>query len=142
MYDENLQPLLSDFIVPDRVDYHNILKQNCVSCLTAFLDIEKLGKKEMPLIHKRHDLGLWVKYLKEIDSAVGIKEPLAIYRIRKYSLSRNKLSALRYNWEFYTKYEKLGFVKSAYYLVHWMVRGFIKYNRKTTHIINDGTKEL
>ena len=129
MLDEELQPLFPDFIVPDKVDYHNILKQNCVSCLTAFLDIERLGKKEMPLIRKRHDLGLWVQYLKEIDHAVGIKEPLAIYRIRKRSLSRNKLSAMAYNWEFYTKYEQLGYIKSTYYLVHWMIRGVVKYRR-------------
>lgn len=126
-YDENLNPLLSDFIVPAKVTYSDILKSNSISCLTAFIDIDKLGKKYMPLIRKRQDMGLWLAYLKEIDYAVGIKEPLAIYRIRKGSLSRNKFLLLKYQWEFYTKFENLNFFKASYYMTHWIVRGILKY---------------
>jgi glycosyltransferase involved in cell wall biosynthesis len=125
--DENLEPLLSDFIVPGKAAYRDILKSNSISCLTAFIDIGKLGKKYMPNIRKRQDYGLWLAYLKEIDHAVGIKEPLAIYRIRRNSLSRNKFSAMKYQWQVYTKLEKLDFLKSVYYLSHWGVRGLMKY---------------
>ena len=126
-YDENLKPLLSDFVVPDKADYWDILKSNSISCLTAFIDIGKLGKKYMPLIRKRQDMGLWLAYLKDIDFAIGIKAPLAIYRIRKGSLSRNKLSLIRYQWEFYTKFENLNYLKSSYYMTHWVIRGLLKY---------------
>ena len=126
-FDENLQPLLSDFIVPDKVTYSDILKSNSISCLTAFIDMDRLGKKFMPLIRKRQDMGLWLAYLKEIDHAVGIREPLAIYRIRKGSLSRNKWDLLKYQWEFYTKVEKLNFLQAAYYMTHWVYRGIMKY---------------
>jgi glycosyltransferase involved in cell wall biosynthesis len=125
--DENLKPLLSDYIVPSKVTYKDILKSNSISCLTAFIDVQKLGKKCMPLIRKRQDMGLWLAYLKEIDYAVGIKEPLAIYRIRKGSLSRNKFSLIKFQWEFYTKHENLNFFRSSYYMAHWMVRGILKY---------------
>lgn len=126
-YDENLEPLLSDFIVPERVTYSDILKSNSISCLTAFIDVGRLGKKYMPLIRKRQDMGLWLAYLKEIEYAIGIQEPLAIYRIRKGSLSRNKFSLLKYQWEFYTKFENLNFFQASYYMAHWMFRGFVKY---------------
>ena len=125
--DENLQPYLSDFIVPQKVSYRDILKSNSISCLTAFLDIEVLGKKYMPLIKKRQDMGLWLQYLKNIDYAYGIQEPMAIYRIRRNSLSRNKKSLLKYQWKFYREVEGLSLLESAYYMTCWAYKGFVKY---------------
>ncbi|WP_167598397.1 glycosyltransferase family 2 protein [Leeuwenhoekiella sp. ZYFB001] len=125
--DENLEPYLSDFIVPEKVSYTDILKSNSISCLTAFLDIEVLGKKYMPLIKKRQDMGLWLQYLKKIDYAYGIQEPLAIYRIRRDSLSRNKAGLIKYQWKFYREVEQLSVFASAYYLTCWAYRGFVKY---------------
>lgn len=125
--DENLQPYLSDFIVPEKVNYTDILKSNSISCLTAFVDIAKLGKKYMPLIKKRQDMGLWLQYLEQIPYAYGIQEPHAIYRIRKGSLSRNKASLLKYQWQFYREFAKLSPLKSAYYMACWAYNGFVKY---------------
>lgn len=125
--DEALNFIYSDFIVPPKVTYTDILKTNSISCLTAFLDIEALGKKFMPIIHKRQDMGLWIQYLKVIPFAYGIQEPKAIYRIRKNSLSRKKMDLIKYQWQFYRKVENLSVGQSAYYMVHWMIRGFLKY---------------
>ena len=124
---ENLEFIYSNFIVPKKVTYTDILKTNSISCLTAFIDVEVLGIKKMPDILKRQDMGLWLKYLKEIPFAYGIQDPKAIYRIRENSLSRNKKNLLIYQWDFYYYVEKLGFFPSIYYMVHWMVRGFLKY---------------
>jgi teichuronic acid biosynthesis glycosyltransferase TuaG len=124
---ENLEFVYSDFIVPSKVTYTDILKTNSISCLTAFIDIEVLGKKTMPEIFKRQDMGLWLKYLKEIPFAYGIQEPKAIYRIRENSLSRNKSNLLKYQWQFYREVEKLNIFQSMYYMTHWMYRGFLKY---------------
>ncbi|MFY7810100.1 MAG: glycosyltransferase family 2 protein [Flavobacterium sp.] len=124
---EKLEFVYSDFIVPTKVGYWDVLKTNSISCLTAFLDIELLGKKYMPSIKKRQDMGLWLQYLKEIPYAYGIKEPLAIYRIRENSLSRNKWQLLKYQWDFYYNLENLGFLKTIYYLSHWAINGFLKY---------------
>lgn len=125
--DEALNFIYSDFIVPEKATYHDILKTNSISCLTAFIDIEVLGKKFMPEVFKRQDMGLWLKYLKEIPFAYGIKEPKAIYRIRKNSLSRKKSDLLKYQWQFYRNVENLNVLQSCYYMAHWMYRGFLKY---------------
>lgn len=125
--DEDLNFIYSDFIVPQKVTYTDILKSNSISCLTAFLDIETLGKKSMPLIRKRQDMGLWLQYLKEIPFAYGIQEPKAIYRIRENSLSRKKSKLLKYQWQFYREVEQLNVFQSTYYMLHWMYRGFMKY---------------
>ncbi|MEZ4853140.1 glycosyltransferase family 2 protein [Flavobacterium sp.] len=124
---EKLEFVYSDFIVPQKVTYTDILKSNSISCLTAFLDIKALGKKFMPLIKKRQDMGLWLQYLKEIPFAYGIQECQAIYRIRENSLSRKKSDLIVYQWKFYREVEKLTIFQSIYYMVHWMVRGFLKY---------------
>jgi hypothetical protein len=124
---ENLEFVYSDFIVPQKVTYTDILKSNSISCLTAFVDIKKLGKKKMPEIFKRQDMGLWLQYLKEIPYAYGIQEPKAIYRIRENSLSRNKKNLIKYQWQFYREVEKLPIFQSIYYMLQWMYRGFMKY---------------
>jgi teichuronic acid biosynthesis glycosyltransferase TuaG len=124
---EKLEFVYSDFIVPEKVTYSDILKTNSISCLTAFINVEVLGTKKMPDILKRQDMGLWLQYLKEISFALGIQEPKAIYRIRENSLSRNKKNLLKYQWQFYRKVEKLNFFESIYYMTHWMIRGFLKY---------------
>lgn len=124
---EQLEFVYSDFLVPQKVTYTDILKTNSISCLTAFLDVEVVGKKFMPIIHKRQDMGLWLKYLKEIPFAYGIQAPKAIYRIRKNSLSRKKSHLIKYQWQFYREVEKLSVLQSIYYMWHWMYRGFLKY---------------
>lgn len=124
---ENLEFVYSDFIVPEKVSYTDILKSNSISCLTAFINVDLLGKKYMPIIHKRQDMGLWLQYLKEIPYAYGIAEPQAIYRIRENSLSRKKSNLLKYQWQFYRNVEKLNVFQSVYYMIHWMYRGFLKY---------------
>jgi teichuronic acid biosynthesis glycosyltransferase TuaG len=124
---ENLEFVYSDFIVPQKVTYTDILKTNSISCLTAFINVKELGIKQMPDILKRQDMGLWLQYLKEIPYAYGIKETQAIYRIRENSLSRNKKALLKYQWQFYRQVEKLSVLESVYYMIQWTIRGFLKY---------------
>ena len=123
-----LKEQYKDFIVPKKVTYMDILKTNSISCLTAFIDIEKLGKEYMPEVLYRQDMGLWLKYLKKINYAKGIKETLAIYRIRDNSHSRNKKKLLKPQWYFYRHVENLSLVTSVYLMIVWGYRGFKKYS--------------
>ena len=126
---ENLEFVYSDFVVPEKVSYTDILKSNSIGCLTVVVDTQILGKKYMPLIRKRQDMGLWLKYLKEAQYAYGIRKPHAIYRIRENSLSRDKKSLIKYQWEFYRKVENLSFLYSLYFLLFWMYFGYKKYKK-------------
>jgi len=81
----------------------------------------------MPEIKYRQDMGLWLKYLKKINRVEGIPESLAIYRIRKQSLSRNKVNLLKHQWTFYRDVENLSLLKSSYYFTLWMYYGSKKY---------------
>ena len=125
--DENLNPLISDFIVPKKVSYNEVLKTCPISCLTAFIDIRRIGKYYMPELKKRQDWALWLALLKKIDYAYGIEQPLAIYRMRKNSVSRSKLKLIPYVWKVYREVENLSILKSFYLLTHWSLNGFKKY---------------
>ena len=107
-----------------------MLKTCSVGCLTAIYDTEKIGKQYMPLILKRQDYGLWLKILKLIGKTMGILEPLATYRIRKNSVSSNKVKAAKYQWKIYREIEKLSFLKSLYYFAFYAYNGIIKYKNK------------
>ena len=127
MYDASLSLKLGELIVPEYVTYAAILKTNTISCLTAFIDISRLGKEFMPEIKYRQDMGLWLKYLKKINRVEGIPQSLAIYRIRKQSLSNNKINLLKHQWTFYRDVEHLSILKSSYYFTIWMYYGSKKY---------------
>jgi len=127
--DETLTNDLGTFYVPQRVSYNDLLKTCPISCLTAIYDKESLGRTYMPPIQKRQDYGLWLALLKKTPYAYGYTQPLATYRIRKGSVSRNKWKAAAYQWKIYTEVEKLGMAKSLYYFGHYAVNGFMKYKK-------------
>lgn len=121
---------LGVFITKDKISYFDMLKTCSVGCLTAIYDTEKIGKQYMPLILKRQDYGLWLKILRLIGETRGILEPLATYRIRKNSVSSNKVKAAKYQWKIYREIEKLSFLKSLYYFAFYAYNGITKYKNK------------
>ncbi|PKP23312.1 MAG: glycosyl transferase [Bacteroidetes bacterium HGW-Bacteroidetes-21] len=126
-WNETFTIQFESFIVPHKVNYYDILKSCPISCLTAFIRIEKHHKIYMPSLPKRQDYVLWLEYLKIIPYAVGIQEPLAKYRIRKNSVSSNKYKVIKYQFLVYYKIQKIGLLKSIYYLINWAIAGFFKY---------------
>ena len=91
------------------------------------MDFKALRKELMPLVRKRQDMGLWLKYLKKSGYAIGIQNVHAIYRIRENSLSRDKKKLISSQWFFYRKVEGLGRISSLYHLLCWMYLSYKKY---------------
>ena len=112
--------------IPSQVSYSDLLKTCVIGCLTVIYDSYKLNKVYMPLIRKRQDFGLWLKILKKVDFAYGIKEPLAFYTVREDSISANKKSAAHFTWKLYREIEKLNLIKSCYYFSHYAIRGILR----------------
>ena len=113
--------------VPEKVNYAKLLNFNVIGCLTAVYDSKILGKVFMPEILKRQDYGLWLKVLKRGFQAHGIKQPLALYRTGKDSVSSNKLKAATYNWKILYKHEKLSFPKAIFHFTNYIFTGLKKY---------------
>ena len=76
--------------VPNKLNYEDLLKSCIIGCLTVIYDVSKLGKVYMPLIKKTQDYAMWLNILKKIPSAHGLNESLALYRVRRDSISSNK----------------------------------------------------
>ena len=125
--EENSGEIIDQINIPEKVDYSELLKQNIIGCLSAVYDTQKIGKVYMPDILKRQDFALWLNILKKIPYAYGIDEPLAYYRVRKTSVSSNKLIASKYNWKLYREIEKLPLYKAIYYFGWYTYKSFLKY---------------
>lgn len=93
--------IIDQRICSDELSFSKILLQNEIGCLTAIYDREKIGLKLMKNIRKRQDYLLWLEIMRVIRFTRGIKSPLANYRIRQNSISRNKLSLIKYNFRVY-----------------------------------------
>lgn len=111
------------------LNYQKLLKSNYLGNLTGMYDIRKLGKVYGPEIKKRQDWGLWLEAVKDTP-AKGIEKPLAIYRIRKDSISSNKLEMLRYNFKIYNEVLGFGFVESLFLMLNFLREHFFVKNRQ------------
>ncbi|SUP53598.1 Chondroitin polymerase [Weeksella virosa] len=127
--DENLQPILDDFVAVDYVDYNRLL-YNCPIFLCASVyDRRKVGDIQIPKVDLREDHAMWFLILTKIKYARALNETLVIYRIRENSVSRDKLKMMRKQYDVYRKYLKLSPIKSAYYTFCWALNGLKKYGR-------------
>jgi len=125
--DEEEGKIIDEQVAKKSINYHELLKQNSIGCLTAIYDREILGTRYMPEIIKRQDYALWLDILKEIPFSKGLEEPLAYYRVRNSSVSSNKLMASAYNWKVLREIEKLPLHKAIYYFACYMYRSILKY---------------
>ena len=111
------------------VCYYDLLKSNHIGCLTVMIDLKILGyKMYMPDIKKRQDQGLWLEILKEIDKAYCLNKILGKYRIRKDSISINKIANIKFQWQLYRELEKLSIIQSFYYMLWYAYYGIRKYS--------------
>lgn len=104
-----------------KVDYNGVLLSCPIGNSTVIYNAEKLGKFEIPNIRKRNDYALWLQILKKEKYAYGLNEILAKYRIRKNSVSRNKLDLIKYHWYLYRKIEKLSILRSTFHICCWII---------------------
>lgn len=113
--------------VPKQLKYEDLLKQNLISCSSVLVKKEVLIRFPMqsdPMIHE--DLAVWLKILKDGSEAIGINEPLLIYRISSKSKSGNKLCAARMQWNTY-RAAGIGYLKRIRYFGAYARRNIKKY---------------
>lgn len=118
--------VVGEIHVPSEVTYHSLLRTCSVGCLTAMYDTAQIGKVYMPIIDKRQDFALWLKICKMIQKGYGLDIKLAKYRLRKNSISGNKLKAAKYQWKVYREIERLNIFLSVYYFFSYTWNGFVK----------------
>ena len=75
----------------------------------------------------RDDYVYWLAMLKSVQFGLGNKEILVDYRMRKTSMTGNKLKVIRPQWDVLYRVEKIGFFKSVYNIICWAYISFVKY---------------
>ncbi len=104
-----------------KTDYSRLLLDCPVGNSTVVYDVEKMGKFEVPNIRKRNDDALWLQMLKKEKYIWGMPDTLMKYRIRKNSISSNKLKVIKYHWILYREIEHLNVFRSAFHVFWWCV---------------------
>lgn len=123
--------VLHPFIVPQKVDYWEILKSNPISCLTTIYDRKIVGEHYFreELKSLRDDYAFWLEMLRnKVDYAYGNPKILASYRLVSTSVTRNRRKLIKPQFLIYYKVERLGLLRSIYYFMNWAIRSVLKYS--------------
>lgn len=118
-------------VAPKSVDYQSLLLTNGIGCSTAIIDSNQTGMIEFPYYRKRQDWMLWLSLAKTLNKEFhSVQEPLAYYRKLSNSLSSNKKSLVKYNYQVYREF--LGFSRSGslFFLFKFLVFYFVKKSKK------------
>jgi len=115
------------FFASPTVNYNGIFKGTPISCLTAFIDIKKFGKKLFPVNANREDIAYWSLILKECKIAYGFRFCEANCRYRKDSSSANKIKMAFQTWQDYRNYYNLPFLKSFYFFFFYAINACTKF---------------
>lgn len=104
--------------VPARVTHDELLRRNVIGCLTAMVDLAQSGPITMPDIPGAEDWATWLGILRDGGTAVGIDEPLALYRTAQAgSHSRRRWRAACAVWRVLREQEGLDPVRAGRHLV-------------------------
>ena len=102
-----------------KTDYNRLLLDCPVGNSSVMYNVGVMGKFEVPNIRKRNDDALWLTMLKKEKYIWGMPDVLMRYRIRKNSISSNKLSVIKYHWILYREIEHLSVPRSLFHIGFW-----------------------
>ena len=102
-----------------KTDYNRLLLDCPVGNSSVMYNVGMMGKFEVPNIRKRNDDALWLTMLKKEKYIWGMPDVLMRYRIRKNSISSNKLSVIKYHWILYRDIEHLSVFRSVFHIGFW-----------------------
>ena len=117
--DEDSNPLGRVIKTVRKTDYNRLLLDCPVGNSSVMYSVELMGKFEVPNIRKRNDDALWLQMLKKEKYIYGMPKVLMRYRIRKNSISSNKLKVIKYHWILYREIEHLNVFRSAFHICWW-----------------------
>ena len=129
--DECGKECLQPFFVSGTTDYKGLLKTCSISCLTGLYDTKEFGKMYLreDLKSLRDDFVFWLAILKKVKIAYANPEVIASYRMLGNSVSRNKKNVIKPQFRVYYEIEKLGLLRSLYFLSCWAINGYLKYRK-------------
>lgn len=112
--------------VKEEISYRDLLKHNSINCSSVL--IRREVALEFPMEHEdsHEDYITWLKVLSKYGSAVGINEPLLLYRLSNTGKSGNKMKSAGMTFLVY-RYMGFGPVKSIGCFCSYAFHGVGKY---------------
>lgn len=109
--------------VPKSLTYKQAIKNTCIFTSTVMIDTKYIEKKyiNMPPLKRGEDTATWWQILKTGVTAHGINEVLAYYRLKKNSLSSNKIKSVIGTWKIYNL-QNMNIIKKIYCFIFYIVR--------------------
>ena len=123
--DENGRRAARVVSTPRKTSYQQLLYGNVIGNLTGIYDVRKVGKYYFKNIH-HEDYAFWLSVLKSGYIARSTQTVLALYRVRKASVSSSKLRIVSWQWKVYRDIEHISIFRSMYYYMFYAVRGLRK----------------
>lgn len=126
--DENGRACRPPYRVPPVIDYKGMLVRNVFSCTTVLIRRQALGARRFDGSFAHEDYALWLRLMRDGCTAVGIPEPLAMYRAG--GRNQNKGHAVVNRWRVYRRGEGMAPPKAAWYLLRYALASLVKYGKK------------
>ena len=123
-------PSKAAYIVPERVSFRGLLKENVIGCSTVMLTRSVAAEHRFATDFYHEDYCLWLDILREGHTATGCTAPLTDWRLIQNSRSFNKKNSAKNRWRIYRGYLKLSVVRSAAAFACYAVNGVKKYYSK------------
>ncbi len=127
--DEQGVKVSADYLVPEKVSYKALLKENIIGCSTVVLKSEIAEKFRFKSDFYHEDYVLWLQMLKEGYVAAGCKEVLTDWRYVENSRSYDKLNSAKKRWNIYRKFLGLSALRSAILFCNYALAGLRKYRK-------------
>lgn len=115
-------------IASSQVTLKDMYYGNQIGCLTVMIDTLIIPNFRFKNIG-HEDCVAWIEILQKGYTALNTNSIEAAYRESTNSVSSNKMKILHWQWNIYRKVLKFNPLKSAYYYMHYAVRGFLKSKR-------------
>ena len=112
--------------VPEKLTYRELLKHNSINCSSVLLKAEVA--REFPMHHEdsHEDYIMWLEILSKYEKAVGVNEPLLLYRTSNTGKSGSKLHSAKMTFKVY-RYMGFGPVKSLACFCSYALHGVYKH---------------
>ena len=107
------------------------MKTTEIGFSTSMIDISKTGKPRMAKIPARQDAAMWMSLLRKNYKAYGIKEVLAMYRVRDNQITSNKLDMIIKTFKVYIREKSFPVYKRVYYWLRYVFNAILKRFRKS-----------
>ena len=116
------------YIVPKLLNFKKLLLHNSISCSSVLTRREYLQKHEMSNDKIHEDYSVWLRILRDGVTAIGIQEPLIIYRLYKTSKSGNKLKSFKMS---FGVHRQIGhnIIQSLFFTTTHLIGSIFKYKK-------------